>query len=123
MKISSRKFDTELRHSGKRLGLELKMWVFPWIGSQHWKRSFREGMFSAGHSRNLAKETKKEWPETRENMRDIPELRKYLRKEVVTNCSRLQRSQKHEARDLTFAFNSMEITFLLARAIMVGIRA
>lgn len=54
-------------------------------------------------------------------MRDIPELRKYFRKEVVINyVKRLQRSQKHEARDLTIAFNSMEITFFLAIAIMMG---
>lgn len=64
VKISSRKLDLELWHSGKRLELESKMWVFQWIESQHWKRSFREGMFRAGHSRNLAMETKKDWLET-----------------------------------------------------------
>lgn len=49
-------------------------------GSQHWKRSFREGMSSAGHSRNLAKETKKEWPETR----DPREHEGYSRAEEVS---------------------------------------
>lgn len=60
MKISSRKLGIELRHLGKRLGLELKMWVFQGMESQHWKRSFREGTSSVGHSRNLTKKMEKD---------------------------------------------------------------
>lgn len=71
------------------------MWVFPWMGPNTGKDHLERECPVLGTPGTWQRRPRRsgQRPETQENMRDIPELRKYPRKEVVTVFQTAEKSK------------------------------